>query len=130
MKKTRRIVTIAAATIALTAGLTPAASAQNLGDLIGGAGAVNQIIDTFPCEVLTPGLHNTGLANENTTRSELATTLRDSANLSKLDPTLAYFGIAYSNRIADRALKCGAVQPDPQQDILTQLQNLSSNLSS
>lgn len=125
--KIRRTLTIAAATIALTAGLTPAASAQGLGDLLGGA---NQVIDNFDCGALRVGLTQTGLVNDQTTRTQLATTLRNTADLGQIDPVLGFAGNAYAGRIADRALTCGIVQPDPPQDILTQLQTMSSNLSS
>lgn len=121
--KIRRTLTIAAATIALTAGLTPAASAQGLGDL-------NHLIDNFDCNVLRVGLTQSGLANDQTTRTQLATELRNSADLGQIDPMLGIAGNLYAGRIADRALTCGIVQPDPPQDILTQLQTMSSNLSS
>lgn len=128
----RRNLTVAAASlIALSATITPAhAQELNLGDVAAGTNAINQLIDSFPCEILKPMLTQTGLVNGTTTRSELANTLKDSANLNKLDISLAFAGVLYSNRIADRALTCGAVQPDPQQDILVQLQNMLSNLSS
>lgn len=122
--KIRRALAIAATTMALTAGLlSPAASAQDLG-------AINHTIDTFNCDVLREGLYRTGLATPETTRTQLATELRNSADLGQIDPMLGIAGNLYAGRIADRALTCGIVQPDPPQDILTQLQTMSSNLSS
>ncbi|GAB3596346.1 Alpha helical Porin B [Corynebacterium faecale] len=119
----RRTLAIAAASVvALSASLSPA-QAQT-GEVF------NELIDNFPCQTLQDGLYLSQLATPDTTRSELAATLRTSANLGDIDPALAIVGGVYAGRIADRALECGAVQPDPQQDILTQLQNLSSNLSS
>lgn len=118
MKKLR-FATIAAATVALTASLTPSASAQDF----------NQMIDTFDCGLLQTTIYTTGLAHENTTRSELAATLRDSAAVSQLPTPMNIVGVAYSERIANRALTCGIVKEDPQ-DFLSQLQLFSSNLSS
>lgn len=119
----RRTLAIAAASVvALSASLAPA-QAQTADDL-------NQIIDNFPCQALKDGLYASQLATPDTTRSELAATLRTSANLGAINPALTFVGNVYAGRVADRALECGAVQPDPQQDILVQLQNLSSNLSS
>ncbi|BAU95354.1 transcriptional regulator [Corynebacterium suranareeae] len=118
MKKLR-LATIAAATVALTAGLTPSASAQDF----------NQIIDTFDCGLLGAAIYNTGLAHENSTRAELAANLRNSTAVSQLDFPLNVAAVSYSERIANRALTCGLVKEDPQ-DFLTQLQQFSSNLSS
>lgn len=118
----RTLAITAASVVALSASLSPA-QAQT-------AEVINEFIDTFPCQTLADGLYASQLATPDTTRSELAATLRTSANLGEIDPYLAIAGNIYAGRIADRALECGAVQPDPQQDILTQLQNLSSNLSS
>lgn len=118
MKKLR-FATIAAATVALTASLTPSASAQG----------VNEMIDNFDCGLLQTTIYTTGLAHENSTRSELAATLRDSAAVSQLPTPMNIVGVAYSERIANRALTCGIVKEDPQ-DFMSQLQLLSSNLSS
>lgn len=122
----RRTLAVAAASVmALTATIAPA-QAQNT-DIFNGA---NHIIDTFNCDVLRAGLTQTGLVTPETTRSELATTLRATANLGEINVAFTLMSSAYAGRIADRAQTCGIVQPDPEQDILTQLQNLSSNLSS
>lgn len=122
----RRTLAIAATSIvALTATIAPA-QAQNA-DIFDG---LNNLIDTFDCDVLRTGLVGAGLVTPDTTRSELAATLRTTANLGEIDISFALVGSAYAGRIADRAQTCGIVQPDPQQDILTQLQSLSSNLSS
>ena len=118
MKKLR-FATIAAATVALTASLTPSASAQDF----------NQIIDNFDCGILQTAIYTTGLAHENSTRSELAANLRNSAAVGQLDFPLNIAATGYSERIANRALACGIVKEDPQ-DFLSQLQLLSSNLSS
>lgn len=126
MKKFRRIAATAAATAALGAALTPAASAQNLGDLLTGAGQLNQVIDNFDCTVLREGLTRTGTANQDTTRSQLADSLRNAADLGAIDPVLGLAGTVYADRIADRALACGIVKADPQLDFLAQLQHLSS----
>lgn len=127
MKKIRRTLTIAAATIALTAGLTPAASAQGLGDLLGGT---NEIIDNFDCNLLREGLTRSGLVTSETTRAELAASLKNTANLGEVDVSLSLLGNVYSDRLANRALTCDIVKADPQQDIFAQLQTISSNLSS
>ncbi|ALC05395.1 hypothetical protein CDES_04760 [Corynebacterium deserti GIMN1.010] len=119
MKK-RRLATIAAATVALTAGLTPAAAqAQDL----------NAIIDNFDCGALRVAVYNSGLAHANSTRSELATNLRTSGAVSELPAPMNLVAAAYSERIANRALTCGIVKEDPK-DFITQLQVFSSNLSS
>lgn len=129
MNLRRTLAVAAASVVALTATIAPA-QAQNANDLIAGNAAINATIDNFDCGVLKASLYTTNLATAETTRSELATTLQASANFAKLDPLLRVAGTLYAGRIADRAVTCGAVQPDPQQDIVTQLQNLSSNLSS
>lgn len=122
----RRTLAIAATSVvALTATLAPA-QAQNA-DIFNGA---NHLIDTFNCDLLRTGLTQAGLVTPETTRSELAATLRTTANLGDIDVAFALIGSTYAGRIADRAQTCEIVQPDPQQDILTQLQNFSSNLSS
>ncbi|WP_080795816.1 hypothetical protein [Corynebacterium pacaense] len=116
---------VAAATIALGASLTPVASAQE-----GGLQAINEIVDKLDCNALRTVLEQSGMARESTTRDELAATLRNATNLGAIDPILGLAGNIYAGRIADRALTCGIVKANPQQDIITQLQNLSSNLSS
>ncbi|MFP7366440.1 hypothetical protein SFC07_11825 [Corynebacterium callunae] len=121
MKKLR-LATIAAASIALTAGLTPAASAQDFS-------VINEAIDNFDCQILETAIYQSGLANAESTRSELASTLRTSAAVDQLPSPMNLVAAAYSERIANRALTCGIVQEDPQ-DFMTQLQVLSSNLSS
>ena len=126
----RRTLAIAATSVvALTATLAPA-QAQNTGDLVAGNAAVNAIIDNLDCSALETTLYTSNFATAQTTRSELAATLKTSANLGAIDPVLGIAGALYAGRIADRAVTCGAVQPDPQQDILIELQNFSSNLSS
>ena len=126
----RRTLAIAATSVvALTATLAPA-QAQNTGGLAAGNAAINAIIDNLDCDALETTLYASNFATAQTTRSELAATLKTSANLGAIDPLLGAAGSLYAGRIADRAVVCGAVQPDPEQDILTQLQNFSSNLSS
>ncbi len=130
MKKIRRTLTIAAAAIALTAGLTPAASAQGLGDLLGGNPAINTAIDNFPCTTMGELLTHGGMVTSETTRAELAATLKDSAEVLEIGPIVNIQVNAYSQRIANRALTCDIVKADPPQDIFAQLQTISSNLSS
>lgn len=121
MKKLR-LATIAAASIALTAGLTPAASAQD-------HSVINAAIDNFDCQILETAVYNSGLAHANTTRSEFAATLRTSGAVNQLPSPMNLVAAAYSERIANRALTCGIVKEDPK-DFMTQLQVMSSNLSS
>ncbi len=131
MNISRTLAVAAASLVAISGAIAPAQAQElNLGDLAGGAGAINQFVDNFPCEGLNPLLSSSGLVDDQTTRSELAAALRTEAGLKTLGAEFQLIGTLYAGRIADRALECGAVQPDPQQDILTQLQNFSSNLSS
>lgn len=125
MNLRRTLAVAATSVVALTATIAPA-QAQNA-DIFND---VNHVIDTFNCDVLRAGLTQTGLVTPETTRSELAATLRTTANLGEINVAFTFVGAAYAGRIADRAQTCGIVQPDPEQDILSQLQNFSSNLSS
>lgn len=100
MKKVRLSLAVAAVAVALTAGLSPAASAQNIWNEIGN---VN-------CVELEIALKHSSLIGNNTTRSELAAVLRMG------DPT----GV-FASRVANRAADCGIVKDDS---------NLSSQLSS
>lgn len=119
---------VASAALALSATLTPAASAQDLGALLNGAGQINQIIDNFDCNTLGQGLRHANLVNQDTTRSQLAGSLKTATNLDQVDPVIALAGNVSADRIADRALACGVVKADPQQDIFAFLQGLSSGL--
>jgi Alpha helical Porin B. len=92
--------------------------------------AASNIIDNFDCGVLREGLIRSSLADDTTTRNELANKLTSTADLREADPTLALLGNTFSGRIADRSLTCNIVTADPQQDIVAQLQALSSILSS
>ena len=129
MNLRRTLAIVATSLVALTATIAPAQT-QNTGDLVAGNAAINAVIDNLDCGALKTTLYTSNFATAQTTRSELAVTLKTSANLAAIDPILGVAGALYAGRIADRAVVCGAVQPDPEQDILTQLQNLSSNLSS
>lgn len=119
MKK-RRFATIVAATVALTAGLTPSASAQNIDELIG----------KVPCQTMKIWLSGSGLAKPGyTTRSELVRNIRNAESIQNLPFPLNITTATSASSVGDRALKCGIVKADSG-DIFSQLEVMSSNLSS
>lgn len=106
----RTLATLAAAGIALTA-LAPAAHAAPVG-----AFAVltlaNGQISTTDCRVVDGALRGAGLVGENTTRTDLAAGLHTmlGGDLQTKLVTSQTIGA-----VADRALECGVVKPDPVQ---------------
>lgn len=132
MNITRRtLATVAATTIAVT-GLAPAAFAQ----LGGGLGLVERAIATTDCRVADPILRGAFTIDGTTTRSDLAKQIRDEAKpLTITDPRTYLLSAQFAGQIADKAVACGTVKPDPQSLIpgssnLADIQDILANLSS
>lgn len=104
----RRTLATAAVTAIAVVGLAPAASAQ-LG------GIVEKAIADAPCSIVDPALKTAFRIDDNTTRSDLAKQIRDEAKpLTGTDPTSYLVSAQYAGQIADKAVECGTVKPDPQ----------------
>lgn len=132
MNITRRtLATVAATAIAVT-GLAPAASAQ----LGGGFGLVEQAIANTDCRIAEPILRGAFTIDATTTRSDLAKQIRDEAKpLTINDPSTFLLSAQFAGQIADKAVACGTVKPDPQSLIpgssnLADIQDILANLSS
>lgn len=101
----RTLATVAVTAIAVV-GLAPAASAQ-----LPGGDAISRV----DCGHLNFTLRALNLKDDNTTRSQLARNIRDEAAPFTLsDPSTWLVSVNYAEQIADRALECGIVKPDPQ----------------
>lgn len=128
---TRRVAVVGA-TVALAAGVVaPAAHSQNIGDLIGGVGLIGELsnaaIENMDCDTLDWGLNTFGLVDEDTTRSELAKTLRElPLELGATDPAVLIFGKGEADKWADKALECGIVKEDPQTPLAGSMELLGS----
>lgn len=133
----RRTLATAAVAAVAVAGLAPAASAQT--DVV-----ANFIADA-PCSLVDPALKTAFRIDGNTTRSDLAKQIRDEAKpLTGTDPTSYLVSAQYAGQIADKAVECVTVKPDPElfpgssipglenipniNDVQDILENLSSTL--
>lgn len=102
----------AAATLSLAA-FAPAANAQNT-DAVGVldlVGVLEQGVAEADCDGLEFVLAGLNLVDEDTTRGELASDLRDRLGG---EIALQLLGAGTINAIADRALECEIVEEDPQ----------------
>lgn len=134
MRISTRIAAIGAAALTGLAGLAaPAAQAQDATSLLQ---LVNGNVKTMNCSTLRVTLNGTGVAGKDTTRQQLVNNLN-----GKIGDSIALRVMSGGTvqAVADRALECGIVKPDPVQDwakllgssqtnIPPQLQQLSSNL--
>lgn len=133
----RRTLATAAVTAIAVAGLAPAASAQT--DLVANA------IAAADCRLVGPALKTLFDIDDNTTRSDLAKQIRDEAKPWTItDPSTYLVSAQYAGQIADQAVECGTVKPDPElfpgssipglenipniNDVQDILENLSSTL--
>ncbi|MDK6258866.1 hypothetical protein [Corynebacterium frankenforstense] len=113
MKKT---LVAALATAALATGvLAPAANAADT--RTGLLDQLNGNIATADCRVVDFALRSTGMVGEKTTRSELVKNLRGVSD----DTTLKLISAQSVTAVADRALECGVVTPDPQVALSSQI---------
>ena len=133
MRLSTRIATVGIAALTGLAGLVaPAAQAQDATSLLQ---LVNGNVKTMNCSTLRVTLNGTGVAGKDTTRQQLVNNLN-----GKIGDSIALRVMSGSTvqAVADRALECGIVKPDPVQDwakllgssqtnIPPQLQQLSSN---
>lgn len=113
MKKTLAAA-LATATLA-TAILAPAANAADA--RTGLLAQLNGDIATADCRVVDFALRGTGMVGEKTTRSELVKNLRGVSD----DTTLKLISAQSVTAVADRALECGVVTPDPQVALSSQI---------
>lgn len=124
----RRTLATAAVTAIAVVGLAPAASAQT--DLVANA------IAAADCRLVGPALKTLFDIDDNTTRSDLAKQIRDEAKpLTITDPRTYLLSAQFAGQIADKAVACGTVKPDPQSLIpgssnLADIQDILTNLSS
>lgn len=124
----RRITaTLAAALIAGTAALSPvAAQAQTFSQLGQITKAVDGNIAEMDCGLLRTALVGTKMVDAETTRSGLAKKLKE---FTGNDITVKLLVGGRADAVADRALACNIVKPDPVTPT-TKFIELSSNLSS
>lgn len=135
MRLSTRIATVGIAALTGLAGLVaPAAQAQDATSLLQ---LVNGNVKTMNCSTLRVTLNGTGVAGKDTTRQQLVNNLN-----GKIGDSIALRVMTGSTvqAVADRALECGIVKPDPVQDwskrfgssqvsIPPQLQQMSSNFN-
>ena len=119
----RRIsLTAAAAVTAASLALAPVAGAKDTSlELLA---LVNGEVKTADCAVVETALTNLDLIDEGTTRAELVTNIN--AYIGD-DPFLKLALSTSVNAVADRALECGHVEEDPEEDALTALLNSSTS---
>lgn len=87
---------------------------------------LNGEIATADCGRLGTTLRLTGMANRDTTRSQLVANVNNAVGQNA---SLRLVAAPTVNSLADRAVECGVVKPDPVTP-LTQITELSSKLSS
>lgn len=104
MHKTR----IATCLVAAAVALAPTAAADN--SLVQLIRVVNGEVETADCTTLGTALRVSGLANAETTRSELVAKVNGAVGT---DSTLRLATAPTVNKLADRAVACGVVKPDP-----------------
>lgn len=114
--------------ISLAAGAAVAAASLTLAPVAGAqTNSIELITDniaTADCALVESALTGLGLVDETTTRGELVAELNARAG-NDFALKLALGGSI--NAVADRALECGTVQEDPEEDFLTTLLNSSTN---
>ena len=103
----RRTLATAAVTAVAVLGFAPAASAQT-------APVENAIADA-DCRLVDPALKALFDIDGGTTRSDLAKQIRDEAKPWTItDPGTYLVSAEYAAQIADKAVECGTVKPDPE----------------
>lgn len=118
----RRItLTAVAAAAAASLAITPVANAQQ-GNPLEVLGALAEGIGNADCGVIEGALNGLDLVDEDTTRGELVSDLN--AYIGD-DIALRLILGGNVNAIGDRALECGVVQEDPEQDLIAAILNSS-----
>ncbi|WJY98049.1 hypothetical protein [Corynebacterium fournieri] len=104
----RRIATLAAAGLMTAAAIaTPTAAQAQTFELIK---LLNGNVATANCDALRTGLTATRMVGPDTTRSELVSNVNNAVGT---DATLRLVSASTVGALADRALECGIVKPDP-----------------
>ena len=114
MKKT---LAAAVATATLATGVLTAPAASAAETRTGLLDQLNGDIATADCRVVDFALRGTGMVGEKTTRSELVKNLRGVSD----DTALKLISAQSVTAVADRALECGVVTPDPQIALSSQI---------
>lgn len=113
---TRRIAVAATAALCSFGMATPAASAQDLGTILGGVSALQGLNDsaiaTVDCKTLDMGLTALKLKDSTTTQAQLEKNIRTAVPAQGLP--LVIFKAEAASKWASRALECGLVKPNPQ----------------
>src|SRR5699024_6414668 len=96
-------------------------SALDLGDIFPGAKFATDAITRACCKTIRAALHTLNsikrgrIANENTTRNELVQNLRQASGTQGNISGIAKLAITkYSGQVADRAVECNIVKPNPE----------------
>lgn len=122
----RRIATLAAAGLMAVAAIASPATAQAQTQSLELIKLLNGNIATANCDALRVGLTSTNMVGPDTTRSQLVTNVN---NVVGKDATLRLASASTVGALADRALECGIVKPDPTTP-LDQFFAMSSQMSS
>lgn len=122
----RRIATLAAAGLMAAAAIASPATAQAQTQSLELIKLLNGNIATANCDALRVGLTSANMVGPDTTRSQLVTNVN---NVVGKDATLRLVSASTVGALADRALECGIVKPDPAAP-LDQFFAMSSQMSS
>ena len=114
----KRASAVAATALLATGVAAPAAQAQDLSTLLQGLGTANNLSDqalaAMDCGTLDGLLNAAQLKDSTTTRSQLESNIRNIApDAGVSNPALLLFGAQQANKVADKALACNIVKPDP-----------------
>ena len=104
MHKTR----IATCLVAAAVALAPTAAADN--SLVQLLRVVNSEVETADCGTLGAALRVSGLVDADTTRSQFVSKMNSTVGA---DSSLRLVAAPTVNKLADRAVVCGVVKPDP-----------------
>ena len=129
---TKRASAVAAAALLATGVAAPAAQAQDLSRSLQGLSTVNNISDqtlaAMDCGTLDTLLTLARLKDSTTTRSQLESNIRNIAPTAGVsDRAVLLLGAQQANKVANKALACNIVKPDPT-DPLSLLGQLVSGL--
>ena len=106
----RRIATLAAAGLMAAAAIASPVTAQAQTQSLELLKLLNGNIATANCDALRVGLTSTNMVGPDTTRSQLVSNVN---NVVGTDATLRLVSASTVGALADRALECGIVKPDP-----------------
>ena len=122
----RRIATLAAAGLMAAAAIASPTTAQAQTQSLELIKLLNGNIATANCDALRVGLTSTNMVGPDTTRSQLVSNVN---NVVGTDATLRLVSASTVGALADRALECGIVKPDPATP-MDKLFEMSSQMSS